>query len=84
MSLHDEAVPWARGDVDLETLHEALCELEETAPRRAEVAQLRFFSGMTIDETAAALGVATSTVEADWALARAWLRRRLSDDDDAS
>ncbi|MEM9800582.1 MAG: ECF-type sigma factor [Planctomycetota bacterium] len=84
VSLHEEAVGWARGDVDLEALHEALCELEKAAPRRAEVAQLRFFSGMTIDETAAALGVATSTVEADWAVARAWLRRRLADDDGGS
>lgn len=78
VTLQDEAVPWARSGLDLVALDDALSALEEVAPRRAEVAQLRFFSGMTIEETAAALGVATSTVEADWALARAWLRRRLS------
>ncbi|MEM8712297.1 MAG: ECF-type sigma factor [Planctomycetota bacterium] len=78
VTLQDGAVSWARDGFDLEELHAALEALESLAPRRAEVVQLRFFSGMTIDETAAVLDVATSTVEADWALGRAWLRKRLS------
>lgn len=77
ITLQEAVAPWARGPYELIDLHDALEELEAEAPRKAEVAQLRFFAGMTIAETAAALGLAPSTVEADWSFARAWLRRRL-------
>ena len=46
----------------------------------AEVGGLRYFMGLTIDETAEALGVSPRTVNLDWRMARAWLHRALSDD----
>jgi RNA polymerase sigma factor (TIGR02999 family) len=53
---------------------EALQQLEAEDPRKAEVVKLRFFAGLTAEQTAAALGVSTSTAEKDWAYARSWLR----------
>ena len=60
-------------------LHEALEVLSQVEPRRAQVVECRFFAGMTIDETAEALGVSPATVKRDWALATAWLRRQVRD-----
>ena len=48
-------------------------------PQAAEVVQLRVFTGLTIDETAEALGIHPSAVNREWALARAWLKDRLGD-----
>ena len=59
-------------------IDEALTKLERQAPRQAEVFMLRYHAGMTIDETAEALGVSPRAVDNDWRLARAWLRRELS------
>ncbi len=53
-------------------------ELEIENPRAARVVDMRFFAGFTEPETAAAIGVSLTTVQADWAAARAWLRNRLS------
>src|SRR5262245_38028553 len=55
-------------------LDEALQQLEGEDPRKAELVKLRFFAGLTAEQTAAALGVSLSTVEKDWAYARSWLR----------
>jgi RNA polymerase sigma factor (TIGR02999 family) len=60
--------------VDLLALHEALDKLEAADKRKAEVVKLRFFVGLTIEETAQALGISTSTADNDWAYARCWLR----------
>lgn len=59
-------------------LDEVLKRLEESHPRRARVVVCRFFAGMEVDETAAALGVSEATVKRDWTAARAWLNRELS------
>ena len=59
-------------------IHEALKALEAEMPRKAELVKLRFFAGMTLEETAAALGIALPTAKRDWAAARVWLYRRLS------
>ena len=56
------------------TLDEALRQLEAEEPRKAELAKLRFFAGLTAEQAAAALGVSLSTAEKDWAYARSWLR----------
>jgi RNA polymerase sigma factor (TIGR02999 family) len=64
---------------DLLALDAALLALGAEHPRQAEVVELRFFGGLSVDETAEALGVSIRTVHADWAFARAWLFRRLSD-----
>jgi RNA polymerase sigma factor (TIGR02999 family) len=60
--------------LDLIALHEALTKLERLDRRRAELVKLRFFAGLTIAETAQALGISTSTADNDWAYARSWLR----------
>ena len=64
--------------VDLVALDEALVRLAERDPRKAEVIKHRFFLGLTVPETAECLGVSARTVDDDWALARAWLRREMA------
>lgn len=64
-------------EVDLLALHEALEELAALDPQQARVVELKFFGGLSIEETAEVLGVGHATVERDWKMARAWLRRRL-------
>ena len=71
---HDGEAP---GEVDLLALDESLGRLAGLDARAARVVELRFFGGLTIDETAEVLGVGHATVEDDWALARAWLGREL-------
>jgi RNA polymerase sigma factor (TIGR02999 family) len=56
---------------------EAFCRLEAESPDGAAVARLRFYAGLSVEQTAAALGLSTSTVDRRWAFARAWLFRRL-------
>jgi RNA polymerase sigma factor (TIGR02999 family) len=67
----------ASQEVDLLELDEALTKLARLHERQARVVELRFFSGLSVEETAHALEVASRTVEDDWAIARAWLRREL-------
>ena len=78
-------VPWDTGLVvtseerglDLEALDDALEALEKMDPRKAKVVEMKFFGGMTVEETAAALKVSPDTVMRDWRLAKAWLSREL-------
>jgi RNA polymerase sigma factor (TIGR02999 family) len=63
--------------VDLLTLNTALQRLEALNPRQAEVVECRFFAGLTVKETAHALGVSPPTVKRDWRTARAWLSHAL-------
>lgn len=67
--------------VEVLAIDEALTEMEQTAPRQAEVVKLRYFTSMTVDECAAVLEVSPRTVNKDWAFARAWLHRKLIDCD---
>ena len=69
--------------LDILALNEALDRLEAKDPRKAQLVKLRFFSGLTIEQAAEALGVATSTAEADWAYAKCWLRAEMSGDNRA-
>lgn len=65
-------------DPELElAVSEAVALLEKEHPRAAEVAKLRYYTGLTVRQTAEALGVGDRTVEADWRFARAWLYQRL-------
>lgn len=64
-------------DVDVLDLDAALEELARIDPRQSRLVELRFFGGLTVNETAVVLGVAPITVKRDWALARAWLFRAL-------
>ncbi len=59
-------------------LDEALRELESFAPRQGRIVELRFFGGLSLEETAEVLQVSVGTVRRDWSLARAWLYRELS------
>ncbi len=59
-------------------LDEALTRLAERSPRHAQVVECRYFAGMSVEETASALDVSPRTVKSDWAMARAWLFRELS------
>jgi len=65
-------------DVDVLALDAALDKLASVDHRQSELVELRFFAGLTVDETATALDVAPITVKRDWALARAWLFRELN------
>ena len=60
-------------------VHEALGELEEIEPELARIVVMRYFVGMTIEETASALEVSDSTVERQWRAARAWLHLKLAE-----
>jgi RNA polymerase sigma factor (TIGR02999 family) len=62
---------------DLLALDEVLQELETLDSRKSKVVEMRFFSGLSLEETAEALNVSVATVRRDWALARAWLHREL-------
>lgn len=66
-----------QSDVDLVELDELLTELAELNPRHAKIIEMRYFAGMTVEETAAALDVSVSTVKGDWRMAKAWLTARL-------
>jgi RNA polymerase sigma factor (TIGR02999 family) len=66
--------------VDVVALNDALDELTSLDPRVGRVVEVKFFAGLTIDETAEALAVSAATVERDWTVARAWLKQRLSTD----
>jgi RNA polymerase sigma factor (TIGR02999 family) len=75
----DEALDIAEArDADLIALDDALNSLAEIDPQQSRVVELRYFGGLTIAETAEALGISTATVEREWNMARAWLRRELS------
>jgi len=63
--------------VNVLALDQALDALSAIDARQGGVVELRFFAGLGIDETAEALGISTATVEREWALAKAWLHRRL-------
>lgn len=64
-------------DLDLLALHEALEELAEVDPQQSRIVELKFFGGLSIEETAEVMKLGHATVERDWKMARAWLRRKL-------
>ena len=65
------------GLTDLIAVDEALTRLEHIDPRKAQVVTLRYFAGLSIEETAGALDLSPATVKNEWAFARAWLYRAL-------
>jgi len=64
---------------DVVALDEALSRLAARDARQANIVEMRVFAGMTVDETAEALGISPRTVDLDWRMARAWLARELAD-----
>ena len=67
---------------DIVALDDALIALAEIDSRKSQVIEMRFFGGLSVEETAEALHVSTQTVMRDWKLAKAWLRRELRDTPD--
>jgi len=64
-------------ELDLELLNHALDRLALQDPRQAQIIELRFFAGLTIEDAAEVVGVSPATLKREWALARAWLKREL-------
>ncbi len=76
----DEAPAPAQGDdagVDIDALDQALTRLAALDPQQARLVELRYFGGLTIEETAEVLGVSPATVKRSWVVAKAWLRKEL-------
>jgi RNA polymerase sigma factor (TIGR02999 family) len=65
-------------DVNLLALDDALQRLEAMDPQKSRIVELRYFGGLTIEETAEALRISPATVKRDWSMARAWLRSEIS------
>ena len=78
VSLDNVAVVGAEPNTDLVALDEALHALAQLDARKSQVVEMRFFGGLTIQETADALGVSPETVIRDWQFAKKWLQRELS------
>lgn len=75
----DEAVSWSgERDLDLVELDEALLRLARIDARQARLVELRFFAGLTIEDTAEVLGISPATVKREWTVAKTWLRRELT------
>ncbi|RIK66029.1 MAG: RNA polymerase subunit sigma-70 [Planctomycetota bacterium] len=78
--LSTSILPSKGNDIDTMELHEALTRLGALDARKVQVVEMRFFGGMTVEEIAHVLGVSTSTVEADWRMARAWLSSEMANE----
>ena len=70
-AVHQEAA-------EIVALHEALEALHAVDPRKSKVVEMRYFGGLSIEETAEAMGVSVGTVNRDWRLARSWLIREMN------
>jgi RNA polymerase sigma factor (TIGR02999 family) len=78
ISLRNIAGFGAQPDVELMAIHEALKRLEEVDPNQTRIVELRFFAGLTIEETAAVMQTSHATVEREWKTAKAFLKRELT------
>jgi RNA polymerase sigma factor (TIGR02999 family) len=75
--LNEREIAAPSRNIDLIALDEALTKLAIEHPRKCELVKLRYFAGLTIGQAAGALGIATSTADADWAYVKSWLRFEL-------
>jgi RNA polymerase sigma-70 factor (ECF subfamily) len=78
VSLDEAMIVSEERAADVVALDDALKGLAEIDPRQSQIVELRFFGGLSIDETAEVLGVSPGTVMRDWTLAKAWLRRAVT------
>jgi RNA polymerase sigma factor (TIGR02999 family) len=78
VSLEEAAIVGGGQDADLVALDDALNALAKIDPRKVQVVEMRFFGGLSVEETAAVLKVSAVTVKRDWRAARAWLYRELT------
>jgi RNA polymerase sigma factor (TIGR02999 family) len=79
VELRDEDHPLQTANVDVLALDESLGRLEQLDPDLCRVVEMRFFAGLSVEDAAVALGVSPATVKREWAAAKAWLSRELSD-----
>jgi len=77
-SLDGSEVAASNSAVDVVALDEALASLAALDPQQSRIVELRFFAGMSVEETADALEISSTTVKREWAMARAWLHRQLT------
>jgi RNA polymerase sigma factor (TIGR02999 family) len=78
VTLDDEIAQGQATEVDVLDLDRAMSELTTFDPRKSQVAELRFFGGLSLEETGQVLGISVATVEREWQAARAWLYARLT------
>ena len=78
LTLNEDLAPAKPRELDVAALDDALNELSRMNPTHSRIVELRFFTGLSIEETARAMGVSPATVKRDWAVARAWLYRELA------
>ena len=78
MTLNEQLAPAKQRELDVVALDDALNELSRMNPQHGRIIELRFFAGLSIEETAQAMGISPATVKRDWAVARAWLYRELA------
>ena len=78
LPLEDAIVVLPGQDLDFVALDEALLRLAEIDPQQSQIVELRFFSGLSVEEAAKVLDVSERTIKRDWNVAKAWLRRELS------
>lgn len=78
LSLDEALIISKERAADVVALDDALKTLAEIDPRQSQIVELRFFGGLSIEETAEVLSVSAGTVMRDWTLAKAWLRRELT------
>lgn len=78
VTLHEEMASCSSTALDLVDIDAALTALSDLDAQQARVVEFRFFTGLSVEETAEALDISTATVKRDWAIAKAWIKRRLS------
>jgi RNA polymerase sigma factor (TIGR02999 family) len=78
VSLDEALLAGSQRDADVVRLDDALDALTRLDPRKGRVIELRFFGGLSAEETAAVLDVSTKTVIRDWTFAKAWLQREMT------
>lgn len=77
VTLHDVTAPSTDAEVDLEALDAALTELERVDDRQSRIVEMRFFGGMTVEDTAEVLGLSERTVQLEWRMAKARMKTYL-------
>jgi len=78
LAIAEEVAAIEMQNVDLIALDTSLTKLEQIDPQQCRIVELRFFSGLSIEDTADALSISPATVKRDWAMAKAWLYRKIS------
>ena len=78
VNVDDTAVVSPESDATIVAVHEALEAFAQIAPRQARMVELRYFGGLSVQQSAAVMGVSERTLMRDWEFAKAWLVRELS------